>query len=160
MKKMLARYRYMPARSAAVVFVVLALSFFAMAFQAAAAPAAASTTSVLAGIGKGALAGLLAAVIGWASQKKQDDGTHEDWEWPQAIATGVIGAGFGAFAAWKHISLVDAENLPWVPFVLAGVEQGLKAIFRNLKVQIMGAFGVVKAGSSGNPTTPPAPPKA
>lgn len=157
------RWRKLSARHASVLFAVLATAFVVMAFQAAAAPAAPASTSTLAGLGKGALAGLLAAVIGWASQAKQADGSHEDWDWPQAMLTAVIGAGFGAIAAWKNIPLMTAENLPWVPFVLAGIEQGLKAVFRNLaaKFNIAGALATLKAGTSVNPTgsAPGTPPK-
>jgi hypothetical protein len=148
------RNRRIPARTAAFLLVLMSLAVVTMAFQAAAAPAAQSST--LETIGKGILAGIMAAIIGWAAQKKAADGTHEDFDLPQGIATAVVGALFGGFAAWRKIPLLDAENLPWVPFVIQGLENGLKAVFRNLKVSVVRALSTVQAGTGGggNPTPP------
>lgn len=148
-----------PAKSAATLFVMLSFLCVLCSFQAPAA--AAAGTSVAWGIAKGALAGVIAAIFGWASQKKDETGDHEDFDVAQGVVTGIVGAGVGAFAAWKHMSLADTENLPILGTVIMGAEMLLKIVWRNGKVSLQRALGTVQAGTngggnggSGNPTTP------
>lgn len=159
MKTWLAEHRKMPARSAAFLFMMLGFACVAAAFQAAGA--APGEVPVALGIGKGALAGVLAAILGWASQKKEAGGGHEDFDIPQAVATAVVGAFIGAYAAWKHLPLADAGNLPLLGTVVMGAELVLKAVWRNGKVSLQRALGTVQAGAgAANPTSPaPKPPE-
>ena len=152
MLKALGKYRYMPARSAALLFAVLSVAMFTMAFQAAAAPAAAAP-SMLSMIGKNALMGVIAALVGWGSQPKNDDGSHESWDWTQLPLTVLVGAGFGVYAALSHSTLGQAENSGWVPLVIAGLENVVKLLFRNAKWSVQKAFSTVKSGTDPkNPT--------
>lgn len=153
-----------PARMASTLFLMLSFLCVLCAFQAVPA-AVAGGSSVGWGIGKGAVAGLLAAVFGWASQKKDPSGDHEDFDVAQGVVTAIVGAGIGAFAAWKHMSIADAENLPILGSIVMAAEIILKIVWRNGKVSLQRALGTVQAGSNGggsggagNPTTPaPAP---
>ncbi len=150
-------WRYVPARVAALVFMVMCLAMMTMAFQA---PAAAQP-SMLSLVGKMAMSGAIAALIGWGAQPKEADGTHEDWDWAQLPLTVFIGAGFGVYAALTHTTLASAENQGWTPFVIMGLEHGVKLIFRNAKVSVQRAFETTKAGTGQNPTAlpPTTPPK-
>ena len=152
-------WRTLSARSASILFAVLSIAVFGMAFQAAAAPAA-TAPSLLAQIGKNALMGVIAALIGWGAQPKLPDGTHESWDWTQLPLTVLVGAGFGVYAALSHSTLADAENSGWVPLVIAGLENVVKLVFRNAKMSVAAAFSAVKGGTSQNPTGSGTPPKA
>lgn len=144
-----------PARSASFIFLMLSFLCVLCAFQAV--PAAVAGGSIGSGILKGAVAGVLAAIFGWAAQKKDADGTHEDFDIAQGVVTAVVGAGIGAYAAWKHMSIADVENLPLLGSIVMAVEIVIKIVWRNGKVSLQRALGTVKAGGNGgaaNPTVP------
>jgi len=150
-----------PARSASVLFVMLSFLCVLCSFQAPAA--AVGGSSVAWGIARGAVAGVVAAIFGWASQKKDANGDHEDFDVAQGVVTGIVGAGIGAFAAWKHMSIADVENMPLLGTVIMAAEMLVKIVWRNGKVSLQKALGTVQAGTngggggsggSGNPTTP------
>lgn len=145
-----------PAKAASTLFLMLSLVSVLCAFQAVPA-AVAGSSSVGWGIAKGAVAGLIAAIFGWASQKKDANGDHEDFDVPQGIVTAVVGAGVGAYAAWKHMAIADVENLPLLGTVIMAAEMVLKIVWRNGKISLQRALGTVQAGTNGgggNPTTP------
>jgi hypothetical protein len=147
-----------PAKSASVMFLMLSFLCVLCAFQAV--PAAVAGGGLGAGILKGAVAGVLAAIFGWAAQKKDADGSHEDFDVAQAVVTAVVGAGIGAFAAWKHMSIADVENMPILGSVVMAVEIVIKIVWRNGKVSLQRALGTVQAGGgnggggAANPTVP------
>jgi len=148
------------AKSASVLFVMLGFLCVLCSFQAVPA-AVVGGSSVGWGIAKGAVAGVLAAIFGWASQKKDANGDHEDFDVAQGVVTAVVGAGIGAFAAWKHMSIADVENMPILGTVIMAAEMLIKIVWRNGKVSLQRALGTVQAGTngggsggSGNPTTP------
>lgn len=151
------------AKSASTLFLMLSFLCVLCAFQAV--PAAVASHSVSGGIAKGAIAGVMAAVFGWAAQKKAQDGTHEDFDIAQAVVTALVGAAIGAYAAYKNMSIDDVENMPVMGAIVMGVETVIKVVWRNGKLSFQRALGTVKAGSgAANPTIPApdpsTPPKA
>lgn len=148
------------AKAALAAMMVLVLTAPAFAFQAAApaAPAGAATAagSIWSGILKGILAAGGAALMGWMAQQKNTDGTHESFDLIQFIATVILGAGVGAYAAWKNMPMLDVENLPVLSAIIAFIEMGIKVLWRNGSVHLAGALATLKAGTAANPT-PPAP---
>jgi hypothetical protein len=144
------------AKSASVLFVMLGFLCVLCSFQAVPVPAVGGS-SVGWGIARGAVAGVLAAIFGWASQKKDPNGDHEDFDVAQGVVTAVVGAAIGAFAAWRHMSIADVENMPILGTVIIAAEMLIKIVWRNGKVSLQRALGTVQAGTnggSGNPTTP------
>jgi len=155
-----------PARAASFIFLMLSLLCVLCSFQAVPA-AVTGTGSVGWGIAKGAIAGLLSAIFGWASQQKASDGSHEDFDVAQGVLTALVGSAIGAYASWKHMAIADVENLPILGSIVMAGEIVLKIVWRNGKVSLQRALGTVEAGTgAGNPTipapapTPPAPPPA
>lgn len=139
------------------------LCFAAQAGAAAAAPAApvAAAGSIWGGVLKGILAGALAAGMGYLSQQKAADGTHEAFDVVQFVATIIVGILVGAYSGWKNLSLMDVENLPILSSVIAGVELVLKVVWRNGSVKLADALATLQSGTKANPTVPPptTPPK-
>lgn len=141
---------------------IMAAFFVAMgtfAFAQAAAPAApaAAPTSTATAILLAALNGALVGVVGWLSQRKAADGTHETFDPIQLIATIVVGAGIGAVAAWRHKSFWDVQTWIENSGYVTLAEIVLKALWRNGSVTIAGVLGTIKAGGTSNPTAPALP---
>jgi hypothetical protein len=148
----------------AAMFVMMGT--YAFACQAAGAPAAAPTaTSTTSAILLAALNGALVGVVGWLSQRKSADGSHEAFDPVQLIITVLVGAGIGAVAAWRKKSFGDVQTWIENSGYVTLAEIALKAVWRNASVTITGVLATLKGGSA-NPTvpaipasTPPAPPK-
>lgn len=149
---------------ALVLFVFLACSGIAFAVQApgapaapaaAAAPATSTATAILLAAANGALIG----VVGWLSQRKQEDGSHEPFDPVQLVTTILVGALIGAIAAWRKKSFGDVETWVENSGYVAVAEMLLKAVWRNFSVKLSSVLGSLKAGGTAtNPTTPaPAP---
>jgi hypothetical protein len=152
-----------------VGFMVFAMSMIAYAAQAAtgAAPvAAAATTSMGSAILMAALNGAIIGVVGWLSQRKEADGTHQDFDPVQLVVTVLVGAAIGAIAAWRKKSFGDVETWVENSGYVTLAEILLKAVWRNGSVKISGALASLKQGAATqNPTLPapaapaPEPPK-
>lgn len=154
-------------RTVAAMAIVMVLSGTAFAMQAAAAApgaAAPAATSVWSAILMAALNGAIVGVVGWLSQRKEADGSHQDFDPVQLVVTVVVGAVIGAIAAWRKKSFGDIETWVENSGYVTLAEIVLKAVWRNGTVKIAATLATLKAGSAANPTLPaPAqetPPKA
>lgn len=121
---------------------------------AAAAPAAAP---VWKGILMGAINGAIVGVVGYFSQSKNPDGSHEDFDVRRCVGTIIVGLGIGAFAAWKGKTFDSVEAWVENSGYVATAELVLKMIWRNGPQGFLsGLLGAVKGGA-GNPPSLPAP---
>lgn len=149
---------------AMVAVMLFVVSSTALAFQAAAgAPAAAAaTTSVWSAILMAAFNGAIIGVVGWLSQRKEADGSHQDFDPVQLVMTIVVGAGIGAIAAWRHKSFGDVETWVQNSGYVTLAEILLKMVWRNGTVKVADTLAALKAGAAANPTVsaPETPPKA
>jgi hypothetical protein len=107
-----------------------------------------------------ALNGAVIGVLGWLSQRKQDDGTHEAFDPVQLVTTVVVGAGVGAIASWRGKSFGDVETWIQNSGYVTLAEMALKALWRNGTVTVQGVLTSLQQGAAANPIPPasPAPP--
>lgn len=150
----LLRGGYMKIRKWWLLSVAILLSMEVILFaQAAAAPSAPAThpgTAIL----LAALNGAVIGVLGWLSQKKTDDGTHEAFDPVQLVTTVVVGAGVGAVAAWRGKSFSDIETWIQNSGYVTLAEVALKALWRNGTVTVQGVLSSLQQGAAANPTVP------
>lgn len=130
------------------VMLVLVISVLGMGFAFDGDPAKSGMAGLLKGIGAGALAGLVAAFLGYL--KSRDSAEKFD---PQAAAaTAIVGAVVGAFAGWQKKDLTTIED--WgntLPLVIAA-ELVLKVIWRKgAAPAVAGIFATIKSGAERNP---------
>jgi hypothetical protein len=119
--------------------------------------AAPTATHLGTGILLAALNGAVIGVLGWLSQRKTEDGTHEAFDPVQLVTTVVVGAGIGAVAAWRGKSFGDVETWIQNSGYVTLAEVALKALWRNGTVTVQGVLTSLQQGAATNPT-PPAPP--
>ena len=124
--------------------------------QASTAPAP-SVTHTGTAILLAALNGAVIGVLGWLSQRKTADGTHEAFDPVQLVTTVVVGAGVGAVAAWRGKSFGDVETWIQNSGYVTLAEMALKALWRNGTVTVQGVLTSLQQGAAANPI-PPAPP--
>lgn len=144
-----------------MLFVMMGTYAFAMAAVQAAAPAAApavaASTSTTSAILLAALNGALIGFMGWLSQRKSADGSHETFDPVQLVVTIVIGAGVGAVAAWRKKSFGDVETWIENSGYVTLAEIALKAVWRNGSLHLANVLATLKSGSATNPTVPAVP---
>lgn len=104
-----------------------------------------------------ALNGAVIGVLGWLSQTKSADGSHEAFDPVQLVTTVVVGAGVGAVAAWRGKSFGDIETWIQNSGYVTLAEMALKALWRNGTVTVQGVLTSLQQGAATNPTLP-APP--
>lgn len=116
--------------------------------------------SLLKGILNGALAGVLAALMGWVKNRNSQTGELERFQIKYLIPTALAGVLTGAIGAWLKMSPADLITAlsasPFYTLVVYGVESVIKAIYRNTVPFARDLLNDIKTGG-GNPT-PPAPP--
>jgi hypothetical protein len=112
------------------------------------------------GILNGAIAGVMAAVLGWVKNRNTKTGEMERFEIKFLVPTALVGVLVGVGAALMKKTPADLltalETSPIFGALVFAVEAGLKAIWRNTVPMVRDMISDVKAGA-GNPT-PPAPP--
>jgi len=141
-------------------FVVLAVFAGAtVVFAGDPATSASIAASLPKALLSGAIAGAIAATLGLL-KAKNDDGTHEDFDFASFGITIVIGAIVGVIAKWQNKDLSDvATYLDTAPVALAA-DVIFKAFHRNVPAVIGKVGGIIKSGigSAGgggtNPTKP------
>lgn len=108
----------------------------------------------------GAVAGLIASLIGWAKNRDDKTNAQEPFSWKYMGITIVIGIIVGAIAGALGKNIPDFfskyESLPVWGVAMMGIEALLKAIFRQ-SIGISKFLGIVKTGSVNPPA--PEPPK-
>ena len=106
----------------------------------------------------GAVAGLVAALLGWLKNVDPKTGQREAWDMKSGAITIGLGAIIGAYAGWQNKELsVVATYLETAPWVLT-VELVLKSVLRNTPVALRPVIGYLKNAVNTNPT-PQAPVK-
>jgi hypothetical protein len=137
--------------------IVFMLSMDALLFaQAATTAAVPAATHPATAILLAALNGAVIGVLGWLSQRKASDGTHEAFDPVQLVTTVVVGAGVGAIASWRGKSFTDVETWIQNSGYVTLAEVALKALWRNGTVTIQGVLTSLQQGAAANPI-PPAP---
>lgn len=145
-----------------VAIAVMVLSGTAFAFQAATGGTPATSpapTSLASAILMAALNGAIVGVVGWLSQRKEADGSHQDFDPVQLVVTVLVGAAIGAIAAWRKKSFGDIETWVENSGYVTLAEIALKAVWRNGTVKLSGALAAIKQGAqgAGNPSVPATP---
>lgn len=87
--------------------------------------------SVLKGVLNGALAGVVAAGLGWLKNRDPKTGAMEKFEVKHMVPTVLVGLIVGAVAGWQNKDLSSYSAwLTTTPFVVTA-ELVMKAVFRN-----------------------------
>lgn len=152
---------------ASLAVMLLAAPAMAMSQAAGPAPVEAATLSfksdgsVWKGVLNGAIAGVMAALLGWIKNRNTQTGEMQRFEIKFLVPTALVGVVVGIVAALLKMTPADLvtsiETSPVFTAVVFAAEAGLKAVWRNTVPMVRDMIGDVKAGA-GNPT-PPAPPK-
>lgn len=150
---------------ASVVLMLLAAPAMALAQGAPTAAVAADITfksdgSIWKGIMNGAIAGVMAAILGWIKNRNTQTGEMQRFEIKYLVPTAIIGVLVGIASALLKMTPADLlttlETSPIFAAIVFAVEAGLKAIWRNTVPLARDMIADVKTGV-GNPTTPPPP---
>ena len=153
---------------AAAAVMLLSMPALALAQAPATQPAAEAATisfksdgSVWKGILNGAIAGVMAALLGWIKNRNTQTGEMQRFEIKYLVPTALVGVIVGIVSALLKMTPADLvttlETSPVFAAVVLAAEAGLKAVWRNTVPMVRDMIGDVKAGA-GNPT-PPAPPQ-
>lgn len=152
----------------AVAAMLLVLSGPALAFQAAAAPAAPAATPITLPLGGGLLNGLLSGVVagvvavfyGYGKNKNATTGEMEAFDithaWPTLVTGGVLGIIASLLKMSPQDFVASITTSPLSGAIVFAAEAVLKMIFRHSVPWLRDALGAIK-GAPANPT-PPAPP--
>lgn len=116
--------------------------------------------SLFKGLLNGALAGILAALMGWVKNRNSQTGEIERFQIKYLVPTVLAGLLAGAIGAWLKLSPADLvtalEASPFYAFVVFGIEAVIKAVYRNTVPFARDLLKDIKTGA-GNPTPPPPP---
>ena len=135
---------------------VFTVSMEAMLLAQGAAPAATAAPATHPGtaILMAALNGAVIGVLGWLSQRKAADGSHEAFDPVQLTTTVVVGAGVGAVAAWRGKSFSDVETWIQNSGYVTLAEIVLKSLWRNGTITVQSVLTSLQQGAAANPTAP------